>query len=160
MQVGKNAVVTMDYTLKGPDGTVVDTSTGRGPLAYIHGTGALISGLEKVLEGKKSGDNIQVTVQPEEGYGIRNEQLVGVYPKSAFGDAPVQVGAQFRTQAANGQQGMVTITKIEGENVTVDGNHPLAGVPLAFDVTIRDVRTATPDELAHGHVHGPGGHHH
>jgi FKBP-type peptidyl-prolyl cis-trans isomerase SlyD len=160
MQVAKNQVVTIDYTLKGPDGTVVDTSTGRGPLAYIHGTGSLISGLEKALEGKNAADQIQVTVPPEEGYGIRDEKLVNTYPKSAFGNSPVQVGAQFRTQAPNGQQAVVTITKIEGENVTVDGNHPLAGVPLSFDVTIRDVRAASQEELAHGHVHGAGGHHH
>jgi FKBP-type peptidyl-prolyl cis-trans isomerase SlyD len=160
MQVGKNAVVTIDYTLKSPDGTVVDTSTGRGPLPYIHGTGALISGLERALEGKQRGEQIQVTVPPEEGYGIRDEKLVAVYPKTAFGGAQVAVGAQFRTQSANGQQAVVTITKIDGENVTVDGNHPLAGVVLAFDVTIRELRAATPDELAHGHVHGPGGHHH
>lgn len=160
MQVAKNKVVTIDYTLKGPDGTVVDTSTGRGPLAYIHGTGSLISGLEKALETKQAGDRIEVVVPPEEGYGIRDEKLISVHPKSVFGNAAVQVGAQFRTQAANGAHAVVTITKIDGENVTVDGNHPLAGVPLNFDVTIKEVRAASQEELAHGHVHGAGGHHH
>jgi FKBP-type peptidyl-prolyl cis-trans isomerase SlyD len=162
MQVAKHSVVTIDYTLKNPEGGVLDTSTGpeREPLPYVHGTGNLIPGLEKALEGKTAGDHIQVTVPPEEGYGIRDEKLVAVYPRSAFGNAEVHVGAQFRTQAANGAQSVVTITKLEADKVTVDGNHPLAGIPLNFDVTIRDVRAATPEELAHGHVHGPGGHHH
>jgi FKBP-type peptidyl-prolyl cis-trans isomerase SlyD len=160
MQVAKNAVVTIDYTLKNPEGNVIDTSVGRQPLPYIHGTGSLISGLEKALEGKKAGDQIIVTVPPEEGYGIRDEKLVSKHPKSSFGNNPITVGAQFRAQAANGAQQVVTITRIDTDSVTADANHPLAGIPLNFDVTIKEVREATKDELAHGHVHGPGGHHH
>jgi FKBP-type peptidyl-prolyl cis-trans isomerase SlyD len=162
MQVGKHAVVTIDYTLKNPEGGVVDTSTGpdREPLPYVHGIGNLIPGLEKALEGKNAGDRVQVIVQPAEGYGVRDEKLVAVYPRSAFGNADVKVGSQFRTQAANGAQSVVTITKIEADKVTADGNHPLAGIPLNFDVTIRAVRAASAEELAHGHVHGAGGHHH
>jgi FKBP-type peptidyl-prolyl cis-trans isomerase SlyD len=162
MQVGKNAVVTIDYTLKNPEGGVVDSSTApeREPLPYIHGNGNLIPGLEEALEGKNPGERVQVTVPPEKGYGVRNEKLVAVFPRSAFGNAEVKVGSQFRTQAAGGTQSVVTITQIEGDEVTVDGNHPLAGIPLNFDVTIRDVRAATPEELSHGHVHGAGGHHH
>jgi FKBP-type peptidyl-prolyl cis-trans isomerase SlyD len=162
MQVGKHAVVTIDYTLRNPEGGIVDTSTGpdREPLPYIHGTGSLIPGLEESLEGMNAGERVQVTVPPEKGYGVRDERLVAVYPRSAFGNVDVKVGAQFRTQTAGGVHSVVTITKIEGDKVTVDGNHPLAGIPLSFDVTIRDVRAATPEELSHGHVHGAGGHHH
>ncbi len=165
MQVGKNAVVTIEYTLKNPQGDVIDSSVGKQDLLYLHGTGSLISGLEKALEGKPAGSQIEVTVAPEEGYGTRNEALVQTVSKSAFqGIGNLNVGMQFRTQAAGtqGEAGMmvVTVTKMEGDNVTVDGNHPLAGIPLHFDVTIKNVRAATKEELAHGHVHGPGGHHH
>ena len=163
MQIAKNSVVTIDYTLKDPQGQVLDSSKGAGsePLAYLHGTGhGLIPGLEKALEGKKKGEQLNVKVNPEEGYGVRDETMVQTVPKSAFGSVPnLTVGMQFRTQGKNGDQ-VVTITKLEGENITVDGNHALAGMVLEFDVTIKDVRAATKDELAHGHVHGPGGHHH
>ena len=162
MQIAKDAVVTMDYTLTGPDGKVIDTSkaAGREPLAYIHGAGALISGLEKALDGKNAGDAISVNIPAEEAYGNRDESLVSSVPKSSFSNSAITLGAQFRTQGAGGHQHVVTITKINPDSVTVDANHPLAGVPLHFDVTIKEVRAATPEELAHGHVHGPGGHHH
>lgn len=161
MQVAKHAVVTIDYTLKNADGQVIDSSTGRQALPYIHGAGNLIAGLEKALEGKTAGDHINVTVAPEEAYGTRDEKLVQQVAKSAFQSAEVKVGMQFRTQSAQGGPAqVVTITKIEGDQVTVDANHPLAGIPLHFDVTIKEVRAATKEELAHGHVHGPGGHHH
>jgi FKBP-type peptidyl-prolyl cis-trans isomerase SlyD len=162
MQVGKHAVVTIDYTLKDPQGTVIDSSTaaGREPLPYLHGAGALIPGLEKALEGKSKGDKLQVTVLPEEGYGARDENLVQTVNRSAFQGMDVKPGMQFRTQGQEGAVAVVTVTKVEGEQVTVDGNHQLAGIPLSFDVTIKDVRAATKEEIAHGHVHGPGGHHH
>jgi len=169
MQVGKDAVVTIDYTLKNSEGLVLDTSEGRQSLPYLHGNGQLISGLEKALEGKGAGDKLAVTIPPEEAYGARNEQLVQVVSKSAFQGVPeIKVGMQFRTQGGGtqGAQGggggvqVVTITKMEGDQITVDANHPLAGIPLHFDVTIKEVRPATKDEIAHGHVHGPGGHHH
>jgi len=160
MQVGKNAVVTIDYTLKDPEGQVIDSSVGKESLPYLHGAGNLIPGLERALEGKAAGDNIQVTVAPEEGYGQRDDRLIQSVPKTAFQGVPdIKPGMQFRT-GGGGQQSVVTVTKVEGETVTVDGNHPLAGIPLNFDVTIKEVRAATKDELAHGHVHGPGGHHH
>jgi FKBP-type peptidyl-prolyl cis-trans isomerase SlyD len=162
MQVAKNAIVTIDYTLKNNEGQVLDSSKseGREPLPYIHGAGGIIPGLEKALEGKNAGDTVQVTIAPEEAYGARNEGLVNSVPKTAFGNNPIVVGAQFRTQDKQGRQHVVTVTKIESDSVTVDANHPLAGVTLNFDVTIKDVREATADELAHGHVHGAGGHHH
>ncbi len=159
MQIEKNRVVTIDYTLKGPDGAVIDTSVGRQPLPYLHGAGNLINGLEKALEGKTAGEKVVVTVQPEEGYGVRDETLTQSAPKSAFQSPDIAVGQQFRADSPTGQK-VFTVTKIEGETVTVDGNHPLAGVPLNFEVDVKEVRAATQEELAHGHVHGPGGHHH
>ncbi len=162
MQVAKNAVVTIDYTLKNPDGHVIDSTSNenRQPLPYIHGTGGLIPGLEKALDGKNPGDALSVIVPPEEAYGPRDEKLINSVPKTAFGNNAIVVGAQFRTQDKQGHQHVVTIAKIDADTVTIDANHPLAGITLHFEVTIKDVREATPDELAHGHVHGPGGHHH
>ena len=162
MQVAKNAVVTIDYTLKNSDGRVLDSSKseGRQPLPYIHGAGGLIPGLEKALEGKNPGDELSVTIAPEDAYGARDERLVSSVPKTAFGNSAIVVGAQFRTQDKHGHNRVITVSKIEADSVTVDANHPLAGATLHFDVTIKEVREATPEELAHGHVHGPGGHHH
>ncbi len=160
MKIEKNSVVAIDYTLTDNDGVVIDTSTGRAPLKYLHGTGALISGLEKELEGKEAGAKLDVTISPEEGYGLRNEQLLQKVPKEHFPAEPeIQVGMQFQ---ANGPQGpiLVTIVKVTDTEVEVDGNHPLAGVVLNFKVEIKEVRAATADEISHGHAHGEGGHQH
>lgn len=160
MQVEKHKVVTIDYTLTNDEGNVLDSSEGQGPLAFIHGIGNIIKGLEDALEGRPVGDSFSVRVDPENAYGLRNESLSQKVNKSLFGDAgDLQVGMQF--QASDGQTvHMVTITEVEGDEVTVDGNHPLAGISLTFDVTIKDIRDATEDELDHGHAHGDGGHHH
>ena len=161
MQVAKHAVVLIDYTLTGPDGKIIDSSKGKQPLPYIHGTGNLIPGLEKALEGKAAGDQLKVTIAPEDAYGKRDESLLQSVPKSAFQGVPdIKPGMQFRSQSPQGVATVVTVTKVEGDAVTVDANHQLAGVPLTFDVTIKEVRKASQEELAHGHVHGPGGHHH
>lgn len=162
MQIGKNAVVSMDYTLTNPEGVVIDTSKGRGPLTYIHGAGNLIPGLEQALEGKAAGEAVKVTIPPEQAYGMPNPGLVQGVPKTAFAGAGVgeiQVGMQFQAQGPQGVR-VVKVVKVEGDTVTVDANHPLAGVTLNFDVNIVTVRVATPEEIAHGHVHGEGGHQH
>jgi FKBP-type peptidyl-prolyl cis-trans isomerase SlyD len=160
MQIAKDSVVTIDYTLTDNAGKIIDSSKGKQPLAYLHGGQNLIPGLERALEGKSAGDNIKVTVSPEEAYGIRDEKLVQTVPSSAFQGVPeLKVGMQFRSQSPQGST-VVTVTKVEGPNVTVDANHPLAGMALSFDVDIKEVRKATKEELEHGHVHGPGGHHH
>ena len=161
MKIGQNKVVTMHYKLSDKDGVTIDSSEGRDPLAYIQGIGALVPGLETELEGKVKEDNVKAVVQPEHAYGNRDESLIRVVPKSGFqGDEEMTVGMQV--QIDTGEQGMAiaTLTKIEGEDVTLDLNHPLADMELHFDVNIVDVREATKDELDHGHVHGPGGHHH
>jgi len=150
----------MEYTLTGSDGTNLDTSEGQEPLAYIQGTGNLIPGLESALEGKAAGDHLEVSLPPEEGYGVRDDSLMQTIAREQFeGVEDLQVGMQFEARDDEGEQ-VVTIVKIEEEVVTVDGNHPLAGEILNFNVDVVEVRDATSEELEHGHVHGPGGHHH
>lgn len=160
MNIAPDAVVQIHYTLKDDEGEVIDSSEGREPLTYLHGRGNLIPGLERELEGKKAGDRLNVTIAPADGYGEYNEELTQEIPRSALPDAAdLQEGMQVH---ARSDQGMVTLTVIEvGEDtITLDANHPLAGKTLHFDVEIADVRDATGEELEHGHVHGPGGHHH
>ena len=160
MQVSRNKVVSIDYTLKDDAGTVLDSSEGSEPLAYLHGVGGLIPGLESALEGRNTGDHLQVTVQPADGYGEGDDELVKRVPRNQFaGAGDLELGMQFRVSKKQGGR-IVTVMAIEDETVTIDGNHALAGVTLNFDVTIRDIRDATAEELEHGHVHGPGGHHH
>lgn len=160
MKIEQNKVVAIDYTLTDHEGTVIDTSDGREPLKYLHGRGALIPGLEKELAGKVAGDKLDVAIQPEEGYGVRNEELLQAVPKEHFAHVPdLQAGMQFQ---ANGEQGpiLVTIIEVTDDKVMVDGNHPLAGVVLNFKVEIKEVRDASAEEVEHGHVHGEGGHAH
>ncbi|MBU42798.1 MAG: peptidylprolyl isomerase [Spirochaetaceae bacterium] len=160
MQIAKDKVASIDYKLTDKSGSVLDSSEGRDPLYYLHGNGNLIAGLEEALEGKGSGDSIQVSVPPEKGYGLRNDALVQNVEKSMFqGVDKIESGMQFQAQTEAGVQ-IFTVVSVEGEQVKIDGNHPLAGETLHFDVTVRDVRDATEEELAHGHVHGPGGHQH
>lgn len=160
MQVANHKVVTIDYTLTDDQGAVIDTSKGGEPLAYIHGMHNIIPGLENALAGKQAGDSLQVAVQPSEGYGERNDAMRQDVPREMFDGADeIQVGMQFH--ASDGERThVVTVVDVSDTHVTVDGNHPLAGQTLNFDVTIVDVRDATPEEMEHGHVHGPGGHEH
>lgn len=160
MQAGDNKVVLIHYTLTSDTGEVLDTSDGREPLAYLHGFGNIIPGLENALAGKQAGDKLKVSIPPAEAYGVREDGLVQVVPRAAFGGAPdLEVGMQFQAQTPEGVR-VVTIVDIEGDNITLDGNHPLAGETLHFAVEITQVREPTDEELAHGHVHGEGGHHH
>ncbi|MCE8032506.1 MAG: peptidylprolyl isomerase [Halomonas sp.] len=160
MQIAQNSVVAFHYTLTNDAGEVLDSSEGRQPLTYLHGAGNIIPGLEKQLEGREAGDKLNVTVAPEEGYGEVQPQLVQEVPRDAFqGVESVEPGMQFQAQTQGGPL-MVTVTKVEGDTVTVDGNHPLAGQKLNFDVEIAEVREASQEEIEHGHVHGEGGHQH
>jgi FKBP-type peptidyl-prolyl cis-trans isomerase SlyD len=161
MQIAKNSVVSFDYTLTGPDGTVIDTSDGRAPLVYLHGANNIIPGLESELEGKTAGDALKVNVAPEKAYGPSNPGMIQSVPRSQFpANQMIMVGQQFQAQGPGGRTLAVRVTKVTETEVTVDANHPLAGVPLTFDVKIVDVRAATEEEMSHGHVHGPGGHQH
>ncbi len=160
MQIARNKVVSIHYTLRDEQGTVIDSSSGRAPLAYLHGKGNIIPGLEQALAGKGAGDKLDVTVAPEQAYGARDERLVQILPRSRFPEgAELAVGMQLRASGPQGPR-MVTVRKVERDFVTVDGNHPLAGRTLHFSVEVAEVRKATHEEVAHGHVHGPGGHRH
>ncbi len=160
MEIAHNTVVSFDYTLKDSSGNVIDSSKGSDPLTYIHGSGALIPGLARALEGKTSGASFSVTVPADEAYGERDDDLIEVVPRDRFdANLDLAVGMQFEARDEN-ERRIVTIVEIEGDQVTLDANHPLAGAELHFDVTVKSVRAATPEELTHGHVHGPGGHHH
>lgn len=156
MQIGKNSVVSIHYTLRDPQGNILDSSSGRDPLQYIHGNGNLIIGMEEGLEGKSKGEKFELNISPEKGYGQKNDKLVQDVPVTAFGDQKVEPGMQFNTQ--KGQ--VITVVEVGKETVKVDGNHPLAGVPLNFQVEVMEIRDATAEEIEHGHVHGPGGHAH
>jgi len=161
MLVAQDKVVLIHYTLTDDAGAVIDTSSGGQPMAYIQGQGNIIPGLEKALEGKQKGDKLSVKVEPAEGYGVRDDNLLQDVPRRAFGSvASIQPGMQFHAQTSRGHTRVVTVTNVQGDMVTVDGNHPLAGQHLNFDVEITEVRDPTAEELEHGHVHGPGGHHH
>lgn len=154
MQAKPDTVVTIDYTLTGDDGEVIDTSEGREPLAYLHGHGNIIPGLEKALEGKAEGEEVKVKVEPEEGYGPHRQELVQEVSMEAFaGIDQVEPGMKFNAESAQGPL-VVKVTKVEGEQVTIDANHELAGQELNFDVTVRDIREARPEELEQGQVAG------
>jgi FKBP-type peptidyl-prolyl cis-trans isomerase SlyD len=160
MQIADRTVASFNYTLTNDAGEVLDASAGREPLTYLHGVGNIVAGLEKAMTGKKAGDKFKVDVTPEEGYGVHNPGLVQVVPRDAFrGVDKLQTGMQFRADSDRGPM-TVVITGIEGEQVTVDGNHPLAGTTLHFAIEITEVREASVEEVLHGHVHGAGGHHH
>ncbi len=160
MQVSENKVVSIHYTLTNEKGEILDTSSGGEPLAYLHGMGNIIPGLEKALTGKSVGDSMNVTIPPEEAYGLRDESRMQTVPRSAFeGIERIEPGMQFQAQSEHGPV-MITVAAVEGDTVTVDGNHPLAGETLVFAVEITDIRDASPEELAHGHAHGEGGHQH
>jgi FKBP-type peptidyl-prolyl cis-trans isomerase SlyD len=158
VQVQPRSVVTIEYTLKNDQGEVLDTSQGRKPLVYLHGLGNLVAGLEKALDGKSAGESLEVSLEPEEGYGPRDEKLVRKIPVRKLHDKNPQAGKRYRAQLEEGHQ-IVLVTGISGDYATVDANHPLAGQTLHFAVQVVEVREATAEELEHGHVHGPGGHH-
>ena len=160
MDITADRVVTIHYTLKDDKGTVLDSSAGGEPLAYIQGHGNLIAGLEKALEGKSGGHTLAVSIAPADGYGIRDEALIQRVPRRSLHSAgEIRKGMQFQARTDNGMR-MFTVTAVVGDMVALDGNHPLADKSLHFDVQVIDVREATAEEMEHGHVHGPGGHHH
>lgn len=159
MQIANNKVVSIHYKLTNDDGDILDSSEGQEPLAYLHGLGNIIPGLENALSGRALGDKFSVTVAPADGYGERDNEMVQSVPKSAFqGVDQILPGMQFQAQSPEGMQ-LVTVIDVDGDEVILDGNHPMAGITLTFDVEVTEIRDATAEELEHGHVHGPGGHH-
>ena len=160
MQISDSKVVTLNYTLKDDDGNVIDQSQ-DGQFAYLHGAQNIISGLEIALTDKAQGDKVSVRIEPKDGYGEYNESMIQTVDKEMFdAQQELEAGQQFHAQTPDGHMITVTIKEVSDNDVTVDGNHPLAGIHLNFDVEIMDVRDATPEEIDHGHVHGPGGHQH
>lgn len=160
MNIKENSVVSIHYTLTDEEGEVIDKSEDQ-PLSYIHGIGSLIPGLEKELEGKKAGDKLKATIAPEEGYGHYVEELIEKLPRSTFeGVEDIEIGMEFHAHNEEGESMVVRVEEINGDEITINGNHPLAGMTLNFDVEVVEVREASKEELDHGHVHGPHGHHH
>lgn len=155
MTITANSAVTFHYTLTDTNGVEIDSSAGQEPLSYLHGHGNIIPGLEKVLEGKAAGDSLEVSIAPAEGYGEVVEEMIQEVPRSSFqGVEDIQPGMSFQAETNQGPVSVV-VTAVTEETVTVDGNHPLAGKTLNFEVTVESVREATKDELEHGHIHGP-----
>lgn len=162
MQVSKHKVVSIDYTLTDDEGETIDSSEGGAPLSYLHGEGNIIPGLEKELEGKSAGDQIKVAIAPADAYGEFEDGLRQEVSREHFSAVEdLEVGMQFRTPTEKEDEYVVvTVVDIDDDKVTVDGNHQLAGKTLHFDVTVREVRDATEEEISHGHAHGAGGHEH
>ena len=154
MPIGDRTVVSIHYTLKDEEGTVIDSSEGAEPLSYLHGAGNIIPGLEHALNGKTAGESLQVVVEPAHGYGEYQAELLQVVPREAFqGVEEIQPGMAFTAQAADGSQRRIVVCDVEGDDVTVDANHELAGVDLHFSVEVVDVREATSEEIDHGRAH-------
>lgn len=160
MNIGDGKVVSIHYTLRDAEGTVLGSSDGGDPIAYLHGIGNIVAGLEDALTGKVAGDRLNVVVAPEQGYGLRDERLVQMMPRDRFPDTNgLAPGQQFHADGTNRAR-LLTVTCVEKDLVTVDANHPLAGKTLHFSVEVAKVRKASREELTHGHVHGPGEHEH
>lgn len=155
MRITTGTVVTLDYTLKNDQGEVLERSDATDPYTYLHGGDDIIPGLQKALEGHEAGDELEIVVVPEEGYGERDDNLVQTVSRDLFGDSEVEVGMMFHAQTDYGHQ-VVVVREVLDDEVTIDGNHPMAGETLHFDVKVKDVRPATAEELEHGHAHGHG----
>lgn len=158
-QIAKNSVVTLNYTVRDTDGAVIDD--GEHPLVYLHGGyDGIFPVLEETLHGKKVGEVLQLKLQPEDAFGDYDEELILVEDAKLFPEN-IEVGMSFERVSEDGEEEVVyRVTDIADGKVVVDGNHPLAGIALVFDVTVAEVRAATAEEITHGHVHGAGGHHH
>lgn len=150
MEIAHRRVATIHFTLTGEEGSTITSTRGHDPLVYMHGTGSIVAGLEEALEGRSPGDRFEVTVAPEKGFGPRHPELVQAHPRSIITDgAEPRVGARLDAQTAKGPMEVV-VTAVEGDTVTVDGNHPLAGRTFTAEVEVVDVRVATPDEIQFG----------
>ena len=161
MQIANDRAVLIHYKVSNSGGDVVDSSEGEEPLAYIHGQGDIVPGLEQALLGKSAGDRVKITVSPEEGYGEWDEDKVQTVPRAAFEDGgEISPGMRFQAQGEDGEDVIVTVKQVSNDEITIDANHPLAGQTLSFDVEIVSVRECTEEELAHGHIHDPGHDHH
>ena len=154
MKIAEHAVVSFHYRLSDESGAELDSSAGGEPIVYLHGVGAIIPGLEAALAGPEAGDEFEVVLQPDDAYGQVHPELIQTVPHAAFqGIEEVAPGMQFQAQGEDGTTHVVRVVKVEEEGVTIDGNHPLAGEVLHFRIAVQEVRSATPEEIEHGHVH-------
>jgi FKBP-type peptidyl-prolyl cis-trans isomerase SlyD len=161
LPVAEGSIVSLHYTLRDDDGDVIDSSSGGEPLAYLHGAGNIVPGLERQLTGKTVGDRLTAVVPPEEGYGLPEGPGPQPVPRSSFPeDVELEEGLQFFARGPGGETIPLWVVEVGGDTVMVDGNHPLSGVTLHFEVEVVEVRAATAEEQEHGHPHGEGGHHH
>lgn len=160
-RIADGKVVTIHYTLTDEAGVTIDSSRGQPPLDYLHGARNIVPGLESALIGKSVGERLNLRIPPEEGYGPYNPKGVQHVPRDSFPDEiELEPGMQFSAEDESGRGVTIWISSVEGEVVTIDQNHPLAGKVLCFDVSVEQIRDATLEEMSHGHPHGPGGHHH
>lgn len=160
MRIEENRVATLNYTLKDDQGKVLDSAEDGG-FAYLHGAANIVPGLEQALQGKSTGDEFSIRIEPAQGYGERDESMTQVVSRDMFdSDEKIKVGMQFHAESPDGQALAVTVIKISDNEIIVDGNHPLAGVQLNFEIKVLEIREASKVELEHGHVHAPGGHAH
>ena len=156
--IENESVVGIEYRLSDSDGNLIDSSEGSDPLAYLHGAQNILPALESELTGKSVGDKVSTVIQPENGYGVRNDTLVGEVPRADLEGIPnVEIGMELEAETPEGAR-IVRVIAMSDDSITIDANHPLAGVELHFDVTVASIREATEEEISHGHVHGPGGH--
>ena len=160
MKIENNKVVGIEYTLKDKDGEVVDTNAGSGePLYFIQGLGTIVPGLERAMNGKAVGESFDVEVKAVDGYGELDPTRTRRVPRSVVGDMDVKVGMMLQATGPEGAS-VVTVAEVTDTEIVIDGNHPMAGKDLFFSIRVSEIRDATEEELAHGHAHGPDGHHH
>jgi FKBP-type peptidyl-prolyl cis-trans isomerase SlyD len=165
VNIQKDAAVTIHYHLTDPDGTVIGSSRGEEPLAYLHGHGGLVPGVERALDGQAVGAKLDLVVSPEDGYGVHDPALDIAVPIEAFPEenrGDIVGGAMFHGPhpADQDKVAMYTVVEVVGDEIRCTANHPLSGVTLHFSLEVIGIRDATAEELSHGHIHGPGGHHH
>lgn len=160
MQIAQNTVASLSYTLKNDQGDILDQADTETPFVYLHGAQNIIPGLEEALEGKQTDDAVAVSISPENAYGERDDRLTQEVARDLFAgvdETQLIPGAQFQAQTNAGTE-VITVTSVDGDKVTIDANHPLAGETLHFDVKVLEVREATDSEVEHGHAHGAEGH--
>ena len=158
MKIEKDTAVTLRYKVADAQGKLLEES--RTPMVYLHGGyGNTLPKIEEALEGRMSGYQVTLALEPQDAFGLRDETLVQTIPKSQFPPG-IKVGGQLEGNDQQGHAQVFTVMKIKGDQVILDGNHPFAGKALRFAITVTEVRAATPEEIAHRHVHGEHGHHH
>jgi FKBP-type peptidyl-prolyl cis-trans isomerase SlyD len=161
MKIDINTVVTLHFDIHDADGNEIHSTQADAPVLYLHGWGELLDGLEATLAGKAKGDDFEVTLEPADAYGDPDPELVRVFDKSDFGGTEMRTGMELQGKDPEGNFRLLRVTEVAGDKVTIDMNHPLAGHTLIFKGRVEDVRAATEEEIAHGHVHLEGdGHHH